>query len=106
MDSGINLLNNELFQIVLLTILMAILAVFSARQAAVARMTALQKREEKIYVIEACGSSERKREYKEGDYVGKVVGDCEGGNKAIIKAIYVEGSSLTERSKSRGLFKI
>jgi len=104
--STVNLLNNELFQVILLTILMALLAVFSARQAAMARMAALQKTQEKIYVIEVCNDNERRREFREGDYVGKVVKECEGGKKAIIKAIYVEAPKIEKKSKSGGLFKI
>jgi hypothetical protein len=99
-----NILNNELFQVVLLTILMALLAIFSARQAAIARNMMLRKQSPKIYVIEVCEGKEIKREYKEGDYVGKVLGECENGTKRVIKAIYVEEAQQPSKTKrSKGL---
>ncbi len=101
---GFNLFNNEVFQIVVLVILMALLAIFSARQATLARTLALAKGQQKIYVIEVCGSNEFKREYREGDYVGKIVGDCENEGKKVIKAIYVE--ELQQPKERRGLFRI
>jgi hypothetical protein len=87
----------------MLTVLMAILAIFSAKQAAAARNMVLGRQPPKIYVIEACGDNEYRREFREGDYVGKVVGECENNRKRVIKAIYVEE---VRPAKTKGLFKI
>ncbi|MCE4616991.1 MAG: hypothetical protein F7C32_00155 [Desulfurococcales archaeon] len=48
----------------------------------------------KTYTLITCTSTgqEEKREYKEGDYVGKELGTCGDNNegKLIVKAIYTE----------------
>ncbi|GAB6147481.1 hypothetical protein [Stetteria hydrogenophila] len=44
--------------------------------------------ERRLVTIEACGSKTVEREYKPGDYVGKMVGTCEDGSPRRIEAIY------------------
>jgi len=38
-----------------------------------------EEEQEIIYTEVKCGNSVSRREYREGDYVGKPVNDCEGG---------------------------
>ncbi len=64
-------------------------------------LSKFSKKEEKKRVVtvircEKCGKEEV-REWREGDYIGKVVGTCECGGRKYIALIYAEGEEKKER---------
>lgn len=75
-----------LIMIASITLLMMLLFrhMYESRKAVEASMV-----KKRLMVIEECGGRKKSREYREGDYVGKVVGECEGG-KTVITGFYTE----------------
>jgi len=44
----------------------------------------------RVYTVTACGDKIEVRPFKEGDYVGLILGDCGDGKQARVIGIYVE----------------
>ncbi len=66
----------------------------------------VSKKREFITVI-SCGDKEVRRPFKEGDFVGKKVSECDGG-EGLIHYIIVKGEKKEEKSSKglKSLFKI
>jgi len=60
-----------------------------------------EEEREVIYTEVECGNNTSRREYKEGDYVGKVTDECEGGR--IIGIYAVKPSQETRKPRRKGL---
>ena len=82
--------SSEVLQVVLLAAIVAATLALAVKQArdlkALERKVASKKRY--VTVID-CGGSDVKRDFREGDYVGARVSECDG-REGIVKAIYVE----------------
>ena len=63
-------------------------------------MKLTEETQEKIYTEIRCGSDIIKRDFREGDYVGAITDECEGGR---IVGIYAVAPQEEGRSKKRGL---
>ena len=44
----------------------------------------------KLVTVEECNGERKERDYREGDYVGKVVGECKEGKRLVITGFYTE----------------
>ena len=55
------------------------------------KMMEQRARTKKVYyTLVECGDKTVKREFREGDFVGKTTNECEGGMEGFIVSIYVE----------------
>ncbi len=55
------------------------------------KMMEQRARTKKVYyTLVECGDKTVKREFREGDFVGKTTNECEGGGEGFIVSIYVE----------------
>ena len=88
----------SLFLLLILTMLLAVML----KQASEYRRLREMGQRRRIVSVEECGGKLSERPFKEGDYVGKVVGDCGEGNVKRIVAIYaVEEGQYQGRESSK-----
>ena len=87
----------ENLQIIILAALVAATLALALKQArdlrAMERRLALKRR---YVTLIDCGGKIKKREFREGDYVGARLGECEG-SEGLVVAIYVEEPKTGER---------
>ncbi|MCS7106751.1 MAG: hypothetical protein NZ902_01415 [Acidilobaceae archaeon] len=76
-------------QPLLVIFLLGLLLFVLLRQSMELSRSASAGRAVKAYTLEACKDKVERREFREGDYVGLVTGNCEEGVKRVI-GIYVE----------------
>ncbi|MCE4620924.1 MAG: hypothetical protein F7B95_00605 [Desulfurococcales archaeon] len=84
-------------QFIMVLVGIGALALLTLRQASSMKRMLEPKPEPKYYTVERCGDKEFKRSFQQGDYVGKVTGECEGGQPKVIVAIYSEEQPVPKR---------
>ncbi|MEM0491095.1 MAG: hypothetical protein QXR02_01565 [Acidilobaceae archaeon] len=85
-----NLRFEWLQSLLLLIILGALLLLLLRQTMELSRIRGYTGKITKVFTIEACGDKIEKREFREGDYVGLVTGECGEGLQKRIIGIYSE----------------
>jgi hypothetical protein len=85
----------EWLQPLLLIVIMGILLLLLLRQTMMlSRAGEAYPKVQRVVTLVACGDKVEARPFKEGDYVGRVLGDCGEGRQARIVGIYSEEVAL------------
>ncbi len=81
----------EWLQPLLLMLIIGLLLLLLLRQTIeLSKAREAQARMKRVVTLIACGDKVESRPFKEGDYVGLLLGDCGEGRQARIIGIYVE----------------
>lgn len=76
---------SQWLQSLLMILLLVFLAVAMLRQAAAERQPVEAR---KLVTVEDCGGRRVERDFTPGDYVGRILGDCDDGSPRRVIAIY------------------
>jgi hypothetical protein len=88
--------------LLLIVMLMAVIALTLKQATELRRMQEQASRKTKTLTIIDCGDSGKvERSFKEGDYVGKRVGDCQEGEGLIIAIYTVEEKPAPGQGQGR-----
>ncbi len=87
----------QLYIFLFLLIMLIATALMTFRQMNEIRRLQEARRRPKVLTVEECEGKTTTRDYKEGDYVGLVVGQCPGGGSKRVVGIY----AIKEERKGR-----
>ncbi len=91
--------SSEALQVLLLAAIVAATLALAIKQARDLRALEQKVASKKRYVtVIDCGGSDLKRDFREGDYVGARVSEC-NGREGVVKAIYVEEPKPEKRGE-------
>jgi hypothetical protein len=89
----------EWLQPLLLIIIMGMLLLLLLRQTiALSKAREAYAKVQRVVSIVACGDKVEVRPFKEGDYVGRVLGECGDGKQARIIGVYSEEITPEKRA--------
>ncbi|MDM7275184.1 MAG: hypothetical protein P3X22_003565 [Thermoprotei archaeon] len=80
----------ELLQPIIFMLITGLLILILLRQALILSRAGASQKKLQPYTLESCGDKVERRPFKEGDYVGLITGECEGGVPKRIIGIYVD----------------
>ncbi len=85
------------YMLILLFLLLVVTTAMTIKQMNELKKLQMRRRPKVVTVIEECGGKAVTRDFKEGDYVGLVLGQCQEGGVRRIIGIY----ALPEEKKSK-----